>query len=129
MRICFGVKMESRNHSEASSPSLTGRTFIAQVVSPNVRYIATLLGLIAMQSGVRETTFKRGAEVERQHEAGDFSASKPFDRLADMVAAIGHDMIHSGELDEMRDFRNHLFHGLISVDPASGALKIRDGVT
>ena len=121
--------MEGHNRSGGSSADVTDGTFIAQVVSPNVRYLATLLGIIAMQSGVREKTYKRGEEVERQHEAGEFSSSRPFIRVSDIVGAIGHDMIHSGDLAEMRDFRNHLFHGLISVNSASDALTIRDGVT
>ena len=100
--------------------------FIADEISQDVRYVATLLGLIVMQAGVREKTYKRGNEVEKRHGRGDFTSSKPYDRLADMVGTIGHDLIHSGELDEMRDFRNHLVHGKISVHPSSGALVIRD---
>ena len=119
--------MVSCNRSDETNDGITDKMFIAQVVSPNVSYTASLLGLIVMQAGVREETAKRGEEVERKHVEGVFSASKPFNRLADIVATIGHDMIHSGELAEMRDFRNHVFHGVNSVDPSSGTLMIRDG--
>lgn len=37
--------------------------------------------------------------------------------VADAVGTSGHDMIHSGELAKMGDFRNHLVHGVISVHP------------
>lgn len=118
--------MDDRNRTDTAEEGVTDRMFIAQVVSPTVSYTATLLGLIVMQAGVREKTFKRGSEVERKHEDGAFSMSIPFNRLNDVVGAIGHDMIHSGELHEMWDFRNHLFHGVNSVDPSTGALRIRD---
>jgi len=77
-----------------------------------------------MLAGTRNKTFNLGNEVERKHVQGASTSSKPYDRLADVIGTIGHDMIHSGELAEMRDFRNHLFHG---VNSSSGALVIRDG--
>ena len=119
------VEMVPANRSETTSGEFTANMFIAEEISPNVRYVATLLGLIVMQAGVREKTAMRGLEVEKKHEQGTFTSSKPYDRLADVVGTIGHDMIHSGELDEMRDFRNHVVHGVNSVTPSSGALTIR----
>lgn len=121
------VEMVPANRSETTSGDFTVNMFVAEEISLNVRYAATLLGLIVMQAGVREKTYKRGNEVEKRHTQGAFTPTKPYDRLADVIGTIGHDMIHSGELDMMRDFRNHLVHGVISVHPSSGALVIRDG--
>ena len=121
------VEMVPANRSETTGGDFTVNMFIAEEIPPNVSYATTLLGLIVMQAGVREKTFMRGNEVEKRHEQGAFTPTKPYDRFADVIGTIGHDMIHSGELGRMRDFRNHLVHGVISVHPSSGALVIRDG--
>ncbi len=113
------VKMEDAARTDTTGEGITDRMLLAQVISPNERYTATLLGLIVMQAGIRESTYKRGKAVDTKFQEGTPS---PFLRNEDVVGTIGRDMIHSGELNEMRDLRNHLFHGVKSVNSSSGSL-------
>ena len=88
-----------------------------------------LLGVIAVRAGNRDAIYRTGSQVlEGKRSVQVESDSTSDGTTVDLVAWYSQTLLENRKdlLGRMRDFRNHLFHGVCVVDQSDGTLTVHD---